>query len=180
MAIPAIKDVATELNLLLDDGATGKFPQGTVYDSGGTPLSTLDLSHVAQGLYTSSFTFTSTGDFIVVYVTFTNAGHTIESKRYGRATDRFRVSPSTTVVESTAQVGSTSTEIRTSLTQADNFFNGMFVQVVNSAGTVVRRIEQYSNTNGAITVDEALPFTPASGDTVVILTIHDSKDGGVG
>ena len=80
----------------------------------------------------------------------------------------FGVAANSVAVESTAAAGSTSTEIRTGLTQADDFFNDMQVVVVNAAGTVVRNITDYANTNGAITVD-TLPFTPTPGDPVIIL-----------
>lgn len=71
-------------------------------------------------------------------------------------------------IRTTATAGSSSTEIRTGLTQADDFFNNMPVIVVNSAGIAARNINDYDQTNGAITVD-ALPFTPSIGDPVIIL-----------
>ena len=92
MSIPAVKDVATTLSLQLEDGDATKHPQGTVYNDAGTPLSTEDLSHVAQGHYTAPFTFTILGDFFVVYVVYDDAGHTTESANFFRSEDRFRVS----------------------------------------------------------------------------------------
>lgn len=92
MAIPAIKDVSTVLRLLLSDGATNKFPQATIYDSAGAQVGgVLNLTHVANGLYSVATTFTTLGDFDVVYITFNEAAHTSESKRHARANDRFRV-----------------------------------------------------------------------------------------
>lgn len=70
--------------------------------------------------------------------------------------------------ETTAAVGSTTTEIRTTLTEVDDFYNNMQVVVVNAAGTAVRNIDDYANTNGAITVS-TLPFTPAVSDPVLVL-----------
>ena len=69
----------------------------------------------------------------------------------------------------TAIAGSSTTEIRTNLTQADGFFNGMQVIAVNAAGIVVRNVDGYLNTNGAITVT-MLPFTPSAGDDVLIIS----------
>jgi hypothetical protein len=74
---------------------------------------------------------------------------------------------------STAQTGSTTTSIRTTLSQADGFFDGMFVMVKNSAGLAVRKIDEYKNTNGELILDSALPFTPGVGDEVQILTSRD-------
>lgn len=70
--------------------------------------------------------------------------------------------------ESTVVAGSTATNIRTGLTQADDFFNSMQLVVINMAGVVVRNVNDYANANGEFTVD-ILPFTPAPGDVVIVL-----------
>jgi hypothetical protein len=69
----------------------------------------------------------------------------------------------------TAAAGSTTTEIRTNATQADDFYDGAVVVVVNAAGTAARIVEGYANVNGAFTVD-TLPFTPAASDPVHVLS----------
>jgi len=107
----------------------------------------------------------------------TNLDATVSSRATQTSVDSLIEGQS--AVSTTAAAGSSTTEIRTPLTQADAFFNGMFVLVVNSAGTVVRKIDEYQNTNGAILVDDPLPFTPAVSDTVVILTFHSSRYGGL-
>lgn len=83
--------------------------------------------------------------------------------------------------ETTSTAGSSPTEIQTPLTEADDFYNNMMVFVINAAGVVARRITGYLQTNGAITVD-ALPFTPADGDPVIIVArpILDSGGGSGG
>ena len=65
--------------------------------------------------------------------------------------------------------GSTSSEVRTSLTQPDNRFNGMFVIVTDSDGGESRTIEQYNNTSGTLFLEPPLSFTPQVGDSVVII-----------
>jgi len=72
------------------------------------------------------------------------------------------------VNELTVGSGSTDTEVRTNATQADNFYDGMLLVVVNSAGTVARNIQSYAQLNGAFTLATALPFTPSVNDRVVI------------
>lgn len=69
----------------------------------------------------------------------------------------------------TASAGSTTTEVRTGATQANDFYNGAVIVVINSAGTAARIVEDFANTNGAFTVT-ALPFTPAASDPVHILS----------
>lgn len=85
-------------------------------------------------------------------------------------------------VTTTAQVGSTPTSIKTTLAQADDYFNDMQVLVNNisgSGGPVVRNITQYNQTNGEIIVD-ALPFTPDVGVQVLILSqVASGGSGGV-
>lgn len=69
----------------------------------------------------------------------------------------------------TAATGSTSTIVRSNASQATSFFNGMVLLIINSAGVAARRILSYSNTNGAFTLDSALPFTPSNGDQMYVL-----------
>lgn len=71
--------------------------------------------------------------------------------------------------ETAATAGSTTTEIRTGLTQDDNVFNNMQVVIVDASGTAVaRNVNLYTQLNGAITV-AALETAPAVGDIVYIL-----------
>lgn len=82
--------------------------------------------------------------------------------------DISRLVPTDVAITARVAAGSTTTEIRTGLTQADDFFENMQVVIQNAAGTVVRNVDAYSNTNGAITVS-TLPFTPAVGDFVYLV-----------
>ncbi len=104
------------------------------------------------------------------------AGANVDAAVSSRSTQASVDSLSTNqvAVSTTAASGSSPTEVRTPLTQADNFFDGMFVLVINTAGVAVRRISEYKNTNGAFTLDESLPFTPAISDVVSVLTSHES------
>lgn len=60
--------------------------------------------------------------------------------------------------------------IETNATKPDGFYDTMTVVIRNAAGNVVRRIQSYSNTNGAFKIPD-LPFTPAPGDAVIVLGI---------
>jgi hypothetical protein len=68
-----------------------------------------------------------------------------------------------------AAAGSSAVQIRTGATQADGYYDGMAVVVVNSSGTAMRLVESYLNANGEFTLDSALPFTPAVNDRVLVL-----------
>jgi hypothetical protein len=92
----------------------------------------------------------------------TISGHTTINT-FGRILGQAVVAANTT-----AAAGSTASEIRTGLTQADGFFNGMQLIVINAAGVATRNIRNYTNANGAFYVD-ALPFTPAAGNLVLVL-----------
>jgi hypothetical protein len=76
----------------------------------------------------------------------------------------------TVAADTRAETGSTSTVIKTDLQQVDEFFDGMQVMVCNVAGTATRTISDYAQSNGEITVDTALPFTPADKDQVYIIS----------
>lgn len=69
----------------------------------------------------------------------------------------------------TAAAGSTNLQIRTSATQASNFYDGLICVIINAAGSVARTVTSFNNTNGAFNLDIALPFTPIVGDRFVVL-----------
>ena len=77
------------VSLLLFDGATGKFPQVTLYKEDGTALSTSSLVHRANGLYTLSVSVVMPNEAFVigVFITYDDAGHTIESATHVRVSD---------------------------------------------------------------------------------------------
>ncbi len=78
------------ITLLLEDGNTGKFPQAEVRNEAGTLLTTLNLSHVASGLYTNTTYQMPDEDWVVVtYIVYDDAGHTTESLLHLRAQDVF-------------------------------------------------------------------------------------------
>ena len=55
----------------------------------------------------------------------------------------------------------------------------MYIMVIGSAGSVVRKIDLYVNAQGACYVEDALPFTPAALDVFVILNQHSAKYGSI-
>lgn len=71
----------------------------------------------------------------------------------------------------TAIAGSSTTEIRTNLVEADGFYNDLQVVIINAAGVSARTINSYAQANGALTV-ATLPFTPALNDPVIIIPRH--------
>lgn len=80
----------------------------------------------------------------------------------------------------TVVAGGSASEVRSGATQATGFFDGMLILVENANGSAVRRVSEYNNTNGAFFLDEALPFTPAAADPIIVLGFHLALAGGVG
>lgn len=68
------------------------------------------------------------------------------------------------------EAGSTTTAVRTNATQADGFYDGLIVVVINSAGSVARTATSYEQTNGQFNLDTALPFTPSIDDQFIVLS----------
>lgn len=158
------------LELVLTDGNSTRFPRVTVYNSGGALVATVDLTNTTDGLYQGSYTPTTLGHFSALYTVYSDAGHTTVAPQYDRVADHiFIQAEDLPAVSATVAAGSTSSEIRTTLTQANGFFDRMVVRVKNAAGTAVRIIEEYTNLNGALHVSPPLPFTPSTGDPVTIL-----------
>ena len=78
------------LTLALEDGATGKFPQVTLFSPIGTILSTHDLPHVGLGVYTAAGVVMPAQDFVTaLYIIYDDAGHTVESATYLRSSETF-------------------------------------------------------------------------------------------
>lgn len=97
MVIAGTVSEALLLELVLGDGDTGKFPQVSVYDSAGAPVSgsPFNLTHVALGLYQATWTNPSTeGHFSAIFVVYNEAGHTIVSNKYDRVAEHVRIEPS--------------------------------------------------------------------------------------
>jgi len=78
------------LVLVLWDGATGLFPRARVY-SGITLVTTLPLTHVAEGYYQVNWTPVVAGKFVVVYTVYSDAGFTAPSSFYEKAQDLVKV-----------------------------------------------------------------------------------------
>ena len=105
---------ALNLELLLPDGNTSKYPQAHVYDSAGSEVSgsPFTLTHAVNALYrNTSFVPLTSGRFSAIFITYNDSGHTVESTKYGRARDNFevdsRISEITAIKSQTDQLGFT-------------------------------------------------------------------------
>jgi hypothetical protein len=80
---------ALPLALLLTDGDPSKYPRVELYTPTGTSLGVVDLIHRNHGLYTPSGTTVMTTDAYVVgvYITYDDAGHTVESAAHLRSSE---------------------------------------------------------------------------------------------
>lgn len=79
------------LELMLADGDTGMFPRATVYNDAGALQATIDLTHVALGLYQGLWTSPTAGHFSVAFVVYSNSGHTTVSNKYDRTAEHVLV-----------------------------------------------------------------------------------------
>lgn len=76
--------------LLLEDGSEVMFPSVEIRDSTDTLLSTVNLSHVAGGLYTGApYVMPNDPWIVTTYITYSNAGRTVESAIHPRAIELF-------------------------------------------------------------------------------------------
>jgi hypothetical protein len=79
------------IRLLLDDGASNQYPQAVITDGDGNVLTTLTLSHEANGVYKPSSEYSMPDEVFItaVYIVYTDVGHSTESAVYPRAMDVF-------------------------------------------------------------------------------------------
>lgn len=70
--------------------------------------------------------------------------------------------------------GSTTTDVHTDISAADQFYTAYTVRIVDSvSGSASRPVDQYLNVSGTFVLDPALPFVPTSGSQVYVLTQFD-------
>jgi len=77
--------------LQFEDGATNQYPRAEVRDADNNLLTTLDLSHVASGMYniSSPYIMPDVVHIVVTYIVYSDAAHTIVSGIYYRDVDVF-------------------------------------------------------------------------------------------
>ncbi len=88
MTILANVGETVPITLVLEDGNTAQFPQAEIYDeAGGATPTTVSLTHVANGYYRGTYSVTSAEKQTIVFIVYSDAGHTTESSVYTRSTD---------------------------------------------------------------------------------------------
>lgn len=94
--IAADVGVATPLELMLFDGADTKGVRVRIRTTAGVLISTIDLTHVGEGLYTGSWTPASVGYYHANYVVYTDGTFLTEDLLYTRTTEPYRAIVATT------------------------------------------------------------------------------------
>jgi len=134
--------------------------------------STLTLTHTGEGVFKNdSVAMPDTPIVTARYIVYQVDGITVHTS-WPSTMDEFRkdlLSEAIISAELLATASSTTTNVRTNAAQANGFYDETVLIVINSAGIGVRRVTGYLNSNGAFTVTPALPFTPATGDRVLVL-----------
>lgn len=88
MTILANVGETVPITLVLEDGNTAQFPQAEIYDEAGSATpTTVNLTHVANGYYRGTYAVTTAEKQTIVFVVYSDAGHTTESSVYSRTTD---------------------------------------------------------------------------------------------
>lgn len=83
---------------------------------------------------------------------------------------------STQITLNTTVLGGTSTQVQLVLAAADDFYQGMYLQITNAAGTAVRKVD--SHIGGVFYVTDPYPFTPILGNSALIIgTVHRDSSG---
>ena len=85
------KDDTTYIGFSAVDGEENLYPRVKIHNISDTLISTVDLSHVADGKYRGTWTPDTVGYYGVSVITYTDAGHTTESSKYGRDGATYKV-----------------------------------------------------------------------------------------
>jgi len=70
--------------------------------------------------------------------------------------------------------------VETTISSNNNIFDDMFVAVTSGSVGIVRKVADYSSTNGTFTFDVALPFTAVSGNGITVLPGYNPENGRIG
>src|SRR5574343_219934 len=78
MLLATVNEAVT-LSMLASDGRTDLYGQARVYNSAGSLVATLSLTHVAEGIYAVQYTPTVEGYYSVAYQLYFDAGFAVDS-----------------------------------------------------------------------------------------------------
>lgn len=79
------------LERTLSDGDTGKGVQGIIKKADGTPVSTVNLTHIGLGTYTGTYSHSTAEYLVVTYVVYTDPTFVTEDQCYERSSKVYRV-----------------------------------------------------------------------------------------
>jgi len=157
--------MANELNFPLSPG--GQIIVGQVFDENWVQQgANVAMTEVATALYTGAMPASIPyGRYAVLFRLTSGTGEIAgEGEIVWDGAREIKFVPDVLEVLVVA-AGGTATVVRTGSTKATGFYDDMVLVVIqNGTGTASGMIDAYSNTNGAFTLTEALPFTPAAGD----------------
>lgn len=126
------------LELILPDGAADKFPQAHVYDPSGNEVSgsPFNLTHAALGRYTASYSpAAGVGRYVALYRTYTDAGYTTESNKYGRCEDVFDYDDFKAEIEAIKSTVDTNLDAKVSTRQAETDALSRYNNLQSKLGT---------------------------------------------
>jgi hypothetical protein len=95
MTVPASIGDPVVLVIVLEDGNESMYPQAEVYAADGTsPIATVSLPHKVKGRYEATWTPLATGAYSVLFITYVDVGHSVESLLYTREAEQIFVTQS--------------------------------------------------------------------------------------
>jgi len=75
--------------------------------------------------------------------------------------------------------GTTSSAIKTDLTNTDGYFDGMTIHIVDGVDSITREVDAYLNIDGTFILAKDAPFTPSIGSQVFVINRHSARSGRV-
>lgn len=122
----------------LYDGATDQYPQAKIYDSDGLLLVTKNLVHMTSGIYTSTWSKSTEGYYVVDYIVYSESSYTTKN------TDYDEVSEVIWVTEAYGGGGGGGHKIYTMSTRKSPWKQWQIETVVNGAEETIKLINGLS------------------------------------
>lgn len=106
MTMRAVKGIEARLWVQLSDGATDQFPRVFVYDPSGSEETIVDLSHVADGLYSSNWTPQTHGRYALVGIVYSSSSPPTKNPNYEQELEVWEVSQDLVMEVSMTEIAS--------------------------------------------------------------------------
>lgn len=144
--ISADVGVATPLELTLYDGATNQGARARIRTISGTLVTTVNLTHIGDGVYTSTWTPVSAGYYIAEFTVYTDGTYTTENLFYTNVSEVYKVSAAAALFPDAATIAGTVWDTARSGHTSSGSFGEAAATTLQQVGTTDTKVTSIKST----------------------------------